>query len=157
MQHNILGEWLHNSLCLVYEAVGGLCNLAIGPLEEHQAFIPIEFDKLQGPTIIERLEQAQGILSITASDDVIAKSLYPKISANENDLEEVKVKMIALELKFDDLSSDMRGKLDTAETSFKLIEIKVDSMEDKVDKVRGELHELKEMMADIMEMMAKTN
>lgn len=65
--------------------------------------------------------------------------------------------MIALELKFDDLSSDMRGKLDTAETSFKLIEIKVDSMEDKVDKVRGELHELKEMMADIMEMMAKTN
>lgn len=62
MQHNILGEWLHNSLCLVYEAVGGLCNLAIGPLEEHQAFIPIEFDKLQGPTIIERLEQAQGIL-----------------------------------------------------------------------------------------------
>merc|ERR1712194_876426 len=57
LQHNGLSGWLHQSLCLLFARDGITCEAFVGPLEENQSLIPVEFHSPEGHlTSMERLE-----------------------------------------------------------------------------------------------------
>ena len=71
-QHNVLSEWLHENLCLIYKASGGSCDRFIGPLTKDQAHIPMQLYWPEGqPTLINRLEHFQANLPLAAPDDLV--------------------------------------------------------------------------------------
>ena len=166
LQHNVLGEWLHTNLCVIYEALDGSCSREIGPLQEDQVFIPMQLHWPEGqPNIVQRLEQVQSAIFTSTEDENGANEKNGNVSnitrANvySGDLEAVKNKVDALSSdmkgmqdKVDALSSDVQGKVDALSTD---VQGKVDLVEGKVDSVKSELKELKDMISTLMGMMAK--
>ena len=70
MQHNVLGEWLHTNLCVIYEALDGTCSPEVGPLKEDQVFIPMHLHWPEGrQNIVQRLERVQSMFSIAAANE----------------------------------------------------------------------------------------
>ena len=64
-QHNDLGEWLHSSLCLIFEKLNGTCTEFIGPLSKDQVFVPMELRWPEDqPTIAERMMKIERALPI---------------------------------------------------------------------------------------------
>lgn len=146
-QHNKLGEWLHENLCLIYEQViegEGGCDRAIGPLEEHQGFIPVQFHKPEGPTILYRLEQIQNVLTIgneAGDKDDMYASNDSKTNAHS-----ASIVQSELETKFE----DVQGKIDAVSLDVKGIDNKVDGLESKVESVENELRELKDIISKLV-------
>ena len=166
MQHNVLGEWLHTNLCVIYEALDGSCSREIGPLQEDQVFIPMQLHWPEGqPNIVQRLERVQSVISIAAADENGAEgkngnvSNFARANVYSGDLEAVKNKVDALsnhmQSRIDALSSDMKGMQDKVDALSSDMQGKVDLVEGKVDSVKSELKELKDMMSTLMGMMAK--
>ena len=163
LQHNVLGEWLHTNLCVIYEALDGSCSREVGPLKEDQVFIPMQLHWPEGqPNIVQRLERVQSVISIAAADENGAEgkngnvSNFARANVYSGDLEAVKNKVDALstdmQSRIDALSIDMQGKADALSTD---MQGKVDLVEGKVDSVKSELKELKDMISTLMGMMAK--
>jgi len=151
-QHNVLSEWLHENLCMIYEALDGTCDTAIGPLQEKQAYAPVRLHWPEGqPTLIERFEQFQTFLSL----DMASKSLHgnDEVSGarSASSVEEIKNKM-------GDISSEVQGKVDAVEekvdTLSNDIRGRVNTVEEKIDIVKNELAEVKDMMTKLIRMMA---
>eukprot|EP00956_Cyclotella_meneghiniana_P014940 scaffold22644_cov44-Cyclotella_meneghiniana.AAC.4 len=121
LQHNVLGEWLHTSLCVIYEALDGTCSPEVGPFKE---------------------DQVQSMFSIAATDEHGGQGKndnipnFTKANAYDSGLEAVKNKV-------DALSSDMRdmqGKVD-------LVEVKVDSVKSELKELKDMISTLMGMMA----------
>eukprot|EP00956_Cyclotella_meneghiniana_P006449 scaffold8466_cov41-Cyclotella_meneghiniana.AAC.3 len=136
LQHNVLGEWLHTSLCVIYEALDGTCSPEVGPLKE---------------------DQVQSMFSIAAANEHGGQGKndsipnFTRANVDDSNLEAVKNKV-------DALSSDMRdmqGKVDALSSDNQDTQGKVDLVEVKVDSVKSELKELKDMISTLMGMMAK--
>ena len=146
MQHNVLGEWLHTNLCIIYEALDGSCAPEVGPLNEDQAFLPMQLHWPEGqPNIVQRLEEFKNAFSLAAPDSTYGDGIADASNAY---FEEVKSKV-------DALSSGMQGKSDAVEGKVDAVEGKVDAVEGKVDLVQKELQELKHMMSTLIGIMAK--
>jgi outer membrane murein-binding lipoprotein Lpp len=150
LQHNTLGEWLHDTLCKIFAASGGSCSREIGPLEAHQGFIPMEVHWPEGQlTMMERLEQFDNLLYLSAPDGVaheneVDNSKFARLSAysaskgnmNVGDLEtkldavEAKVNALSndVQTKVNALSNDVHTKVDAVKTQVNAVEAKVDSL-----------------------------
>ena len=167
MQHNLLGAWLHTSLCEIYKALNGTCVSVIGPLQEDQSFIPMELHWPDGaPNVIERLDHVQTLLFLGESHDdgtqidsnaanvLSTARVAQQISNNKgfNDKNE------AVELKVDGIKGDVdavKVKIHAMEGKIDAVEGKINAVEGKVDKVHDEMNELKGMLSDIMGMLTK--
>ena len=182
MQHNVLGEWLHTNLCTIYKALDGSCDREVGPLNEDQAFVPMQLHWPEGqPNIVQRLEELKNVFSLAAPDNAYGDGIAvasnatqhvnvrvhatdfeefkSKVDAVEGKVDAVEGKVDAIEGKVDALSSDMQGKVDAVEGKVDALSSgmqgKVDAVEGKVDSVQKELQELKDMLSTLMGMMAK--
>ena len=148
LQHNALSTWLQSNLCKIFENVGGSCTTFIGPLEEDQSFLPVEFHWPEGqPTMIERLEQIQKALPSGAQNDkndsaskIIGVLSLREIESEAKDLEAIKGQVDSVESKVDAHSAEIQTKVDA-------IESKVDAIESKVDAIEGMLSKLMDMFA----------
>lgn len=112
----------------MFKASGGSCSREIGPLEAHQGFIPIEMHWPEGlPTMMERLEQFDKFLHLSAPDGVGHESEVDK--GNTGNLE---IKVDAVEAKIDVLFNDVQIKVDAlsneVQTKVAAVEAKVDSL-----------------------------
>ena len=161
----------------------GACERVIGPLEEHQGFIPVEFHiSEEQPTLIEKIERIHEVLSLDSITDTSgAHSSEPSDSdgayavndpkmigynGSKSDLEakfeEVhgKIDTISEDVqgKIDTISKDVQGKIDTISKDVQGkvdgVENKVDSLEEKVNSVQNELKELKDMMSKLVDALA---
>ena len=160
LQHNVLSKWLHENLCLIYNKVGGGgCTRFIGPLEEDQAFVPVELSWPEGqPTVVERLEQIQSALSLGAPDDMgngseitldfqrvlgAAGCASSQVDALEGKFDLHSAKVEAVESKVDalhDANEDVQRKVDAVES-------KVDAIELSMKKIEGKLSKLLDLLA----------
>jgi len=174
LQHNILSQWLHGNLRVIYEALNGTCVDFIGPLEEDQSFIPVEFLWPEGqPNMVERLEQIQSTLSLGALDDAkdgngskitvddrryLGAAISSQVDALEGKFDTkvdgVESKVDGVESKVDGVESKVDGvesKVNGVDTKVDGVESKVEAVESKVDAVYGEMKEMKAMMTMMME------
>ncbi len=134
-QHNTLGEWLHTSLCQLYEKEGGTCEEFIGPLEEDQAFIPMELSWPAGqPTMIEMLEQIQSTLLLGSTGDSKDGSEItvdaPRVLGAATSIQ-----VDGVESKVDALAADMQRKVDGVESKVGAIESSMKNIEEKLSKL----------------------
>ena len=180
LQHNVLSEWLHGNLCLIYEALNGTCATFIGPLEEDQVFVPVELSWPEGqPNMMERLEQIQSTLSLGALDDVkdgnddseiteqaqslLRSAISDQMRALEGkfDLHSagVQSKVDVVESKVDALTTDMKGKVDKLEgkfdSKFDVHSRKMEAVESKVDAIESSMKEIEQKLSKIMDLLAK--
>ena len=183
LQHNVLGEWLHETLCAIYKKVGGSCEAQIGPLPEYQTFTPIILQWPEGQsTLLEKIDQIQDVLSIGSSDILEGQEGTVGYTSSDknaevknmirNELKEVK-NMVKVEV--DNIEGKVKGKVDEGRIVMEGVDEirdeidkiggKVDKMEDKVDEgriamegkvdaVQNELKEMKNMITKLMNMMA---
>jgi chaperonin cofactor prefoldin len=160
-QHNVLSEWLHDNLCIIYKALNGNCARAIGPLQENQAHIPMQLYWAEGQlNIMEKIDQIQTTLPLALQDNLALEDVENANVSGDGGLNTIKGKMDtlsnyvkenvnqmdAVESKVDALSNDMQDKVDAVDS-------KINAVESKVDAVQDELRELKDMMAKMMGMM----
>ena len=174
-QHNVLSEWLHENLCIIYKALNGTCAIAIGPLQENQAHIPMQLYWAEGQlNIMEKIDQIQTTLPLALQDNLALEdvdnanvssdgnintikgemaTLSSYVKENVNQVDAVDSKVDAVEGKVDALSTNMRDKVDAVDSKVDAVDSKVDAVDSKVDAVQDELRELKDMMAKMMGMM----
>ena len=159
----------------MYDALGGTCEQAIGPLQENQVHAPMELYWPEGQqNMMEKIDQIQLSSPLAVQDNLVLddsvenanfssasnlKTIKGKIDALSNDMQN---KVDVVEGKVDALSNGMQvkvdaveGKVDAVESKVDAVESKVDAVEGKVDTIQDELKELKDMMSKLMRMMAK--
>eukprot|EP00956_Cyclotella_meneghiniana_P040818 scaffold206212_cov43-Cyclotella_meneghiniana.AAC.1 len=175
-QHNVLSEWLHENLCIIYKALQGTCARAIGPLEKNQAHIPMQLYWPEGQlNIMDKIDQLQTILPPALQDNLVLEGVGNVNISSDGGLNTIKAKMDALssyvqenvnqvnavERKVDAVQDAVKSTVDAVESTVDAVESKVDAVESKVDAVESkvdavqdELSELKVMMTKLMEMLA---
>ena len=154
LQHNTLSKWLSENLCLIYKQHGGVCASFIGPIEEDQSFIPVEFHWPEGqPTFVERLEQINTLLSIGATDihnhdyddKIIGAQGLLAVGAEAVDLVAIKSLIDAHSVEMQTRVAAMESQVDTHSAEMQL---NAQMVESKVDAIE-------EMLSKLMEMLAK--
>jgi len=154
LQHNKLSQWLHETLCIMYEKNGGNCDSFVGPLEKEQSFIPTVFHWPAGqPTTIERLEQIQQAVFNDVSDDKndghINKSTWPggflKASVEDQDLGAF---INVMESKLEADSAGMHAKMDAQSKE-------VEEVKDNMDEVKAMVLNLLELNKNLMDRIVK--
>jgi tetrahydromethanopterin S-methyltransferase subunit G len=155
--------------CVIFEMQGGSCEARIGPLQDHEAFIPVNLYWPEGqPNMMERLENIQTALSLGAPDNHIKNNA---IGASRDsmigDLEAIVVdnvmivegkvdaKVSVVESKVDALSRDLQDKVDSMQDKVDSIQKKVDEMEGKVDSVYDEIKMLNGMLSHLIRKLGK--
>merc|ERR1711957_14220 len=120
-QHNALGGWLHDNLCVIYGAIlrgnnidDSPCDTFIGPLEEYQTFTPMVLNVLeQGqPTLMDKLNNIEHEL-IGKDDAGIVDAIKDEVLS-----------------KVDAIKDEVLGKVDAIEGKVDAIERKVEDMKD---------------------------
>jgi chaperonin cofactor prefoldin len=163
MQHNVLGEWLHANLCAIYEKQGGSCESRIGPLQDHEAFIPVNLYWPEGqPNMMERLEDIQTALSLGEPDnhtknnatDALRGSMISDLEAIKTNVDAVAGNVMVVEVKVDAVSKEVQGKVSVVESKVDALsrevqgkvdalsrdlQDKVDSMQKKLDDIEGKV------------------
>ena len=123
-QHNKIGDWLHESLCEIYRVSGGSCHPTFGPLEEDQAYIPMQLHWPEGQlNMMEKIDQLHTILPLSVQDNLMLHD-----SGNSNVSSAVSLGTITH--KMDALSSKVQEKVDAVENK---LGDKVNVVESKVD------------------------
>lgn len=133
----------------MYDALGGTCEQAIGPLQENQVHAPMELYWPEGQlNMMEKIDQIKSSSPLAVQDNLVL-----------DDSVETAGKVDVVEGKVDALSNDMRVKVDAVEGKVDALSDgmrdKVNVVENKVDTLQDELKELKDMMSKMMKMMAK--
>ena len=175
-QHNTLSDWLHGNLCIIYKALNGSCDRAIGPLNEDQAHIPMQLYWPEGqPTLIERLEQFQTHLSLPVSDDLhvddktagdegIGRNKHVVMNALSKEMKDqfvaVEAKVVGavtdlVESKVKTLSQEMQGKEDAVNAKVDAMKDELKDMKDDFKDVKDELKEVKDLLYKMMAAMTK--
>ena len=161
-QHNILGEWLHENLCQIYKKSGGSCDPAIGPLEEGQAYIPMQLHWPDGQlNMMEKIDQLQTTLPLSVQDNLQLDYSENSNVSSAGSLGTITHKMDALssnvqekvndvENKLCDKVNGVESKVNGVESKVDAVESKVDAVESKVDTVQDELKEIKDMLTKLM-------
>ena len=146
LQHNTIGEWLHDSLCAIFEKVEGTCSRAIGPIPEYQTFIPMVLEWPEGQlTLNEKIDQIHEALSsigLPGDSDAQQGLIGYTRGGVQDELTEVKGKV-----------DEVKGKVDKIEGKVDKMEGKVDTVQDELTEVKDELREVKSMMIKLMNMM----
>jgi chromosome segregation ATPase len=167
MQHNVLGEWLHDNLCVIFEKQGGSCEARIGPLQDHEAFIPVNLYWPEGrPNMMERLEDIQTSLSLGAPDNRTKNNATVASRGSMiSDLEAIVVdnvkivegkvdaKVSVVESKVD----SMKGKVDSMQDKVDSLQDKVDLMQDKVDSIQKKVDEMEVKVDSVYDEMKMLN
>ena len=147
LQHNVLGEWLHETLCAIYQQDGGSCEAQIGPFPEYQTFTPMVLQWPEGQlSLLEKIDQIQDVLSIGSSDILEGQEGTVGYTSSDknaevknmirNELKEVKN---TVKVEVDHIEGKVNGKVDEGRI---VMEDKFDKMEGKVDKIGGEVDKI---------------
>merc|ERR1712176_411030 len=87
-QHNAIGAWLHDSLCLIYETLEGTCEASIGPLKENQLYTPMVLEWPDGQ--LNGMEKLQQVVTkgqdIEAKINAIEENMNAKMDAIEENM-----------------------------------------------------------------------
>eukprot|EP00956_Cyclotella_meneghiniana_P016363 scaffold25814_cov57-Cyclotella_meneghiniana.AAC.3 len=161
-QHNIIGDWLHESLCEIYRVSGGSCHPTVGPLEEDQSYIPMQLHWPEGQlNMMEKIDQLHTILPLSVQDNLmlhdsgnsnvssavslgtitrkmnaLSSKVQEKVDAVENKLGD---KVNVVESKVDSLTKNVQDKVDSVESKVNSVESKVNSVESKVNSVESKV------------------
>ena len=181
-QHNALSGWLYTNLCSMYDALGGTCEQAIGPLKENQVHVPLELHWPEGQlNMMGKIDQIRSSLTLVASDASLHENddiVYSNTSSTTSNLNTIKGKIDALssnvQKKVDTLSNDVQNKVDTVEgkvdalsndkrdkvdTLSSDMRDKVDTLSsdvrDKVDAVESKVDTIQDELKELKEMMSK--
>jgi len=115
-QHNKMLKWMHDDfpqrICQVYKATGGGCHSAIGPLEEDQGSIPVEFHWPEDqPTLDVRLQQIESSLRIGDRDGAFVSPNTSGTEHNTGGVMDVRVNQ-TLKLQLDEIGRKTERKVE---------------------------------------------
>merc|ERR1711865_358478 len=152
MGHNVLSEWLYESLCTMFTSTNGnaTCVSFVGPLQEHQSLAPIELHWPEDqPTVIKKLEQVQNVLLVGAMG---SENDHDSNNLSAQQLSETKAHSMQPEVGkrlLDQMEANMESKLDIHSTEIKAA---MEEMKAEMAKFLEQNKQVEEMKAEMEEM-----
>ena len=146
LQHNKLSQWLHNSLCIMFEKDGGKCNTLIGPLEEDQVVVPVELVWPENqPTILERLEQIQTTFSsgATARNSVREINSAQHLSVTDTGSENSLIFTSLVKSEVGSVKSEVKSEVGAVKSEVGAVKSEVGSVKSEVGAVKSEVGSVK--------------